>query len=182
MWIYWEGGEVRIKTLCHWVPHPYVVFFFLRGYCFCLFVFTSSAVFGNVIQGIVHAGQAVCHWDTSPKRSDLYFGIPNTPLIRYTQRRARLQRMRPVRSYSHSLIQTNSHEGLSWAGYFYRVVSNDLGKIRKSEDSRKKIGFGLENCLDNRAMYLEGHYLRAIRSQEENQESIVSHWGDSGQD
>lgn len=90
--------------------------------------------------------------------------------------------MRPVRSYSHALIQTNSYEGLSWAGYFYRVVSNDLGKIRKSEDSRKKIGFGLENCLDNRAIYLEGHYLGAIRRQEENQESIVSHWGDSGQD
>lgn len=114
--------------------------------------------------------------------SDLYFGIPNTPLIRYTQRRARLQRMRPVRSYSHALIQTKSYEGLSWAGYFYRVVSNDLGKIRKSEDSRKKIGFGLENCLDNRAIYLEGHYLGAIRRQEENQEIIVSHWGDSGQD
>lgn len=90
--------------------------------------------------------------------------------------------MRPVRSYSHTLIQTNSYEGLSWAGYFYRVVSNDLGKIRKSEDSRKKIGFGLENYLDNRAIYLEGHYLGAIRRQEENQESIVSHWGDSGQD
>lgn len=81
-----------------------------------------------------------------------------------------------------SFTHSNSHEGLSWAGYFYRVVSNDLGKIRKSEDSRKKIGFGLENCLNNRAIYLEGHYLRAIRSQEENQESIVSHWGDSGQD
>lgn len=85
---------------------------------------------------------------------------------------------RKLLSFSHS----DSQEGLSWAGYFYRVVSIDLRKIRKSEDSRKKTGFGLENCLDNRAIYLEGHYLGTIRSQEENQESIVSHRGDSGQD
>lgn len=43
-------------------------------------------------------------------------------------------------------------------------------KIRRNEDSRKKTGFALENRLDNRAIYLDGHYLEAIRSQEENQE------------
>lgn len=54
-------------------------------------------------------------------------------------------------------------------------------EIRKNEDSRKRTGFDLGNSLDGRA-FLDGHYLEAIRSREENQESFVSHRHNLGKD
>jgi hypothetical protein len=53
-------------------------------------------------------------------------------------------------------------------------------EIREKEDSGKRTGFDLGNCLDGRAIYLDGHYLGAIRSREEIQESKTNQQSKEG--